>query len=212
MLGWFRALMPKEERFFELFNRHAQVTLAGAQALRALIKGEDDVLQCCREIAKRENEADEITREVMTALRKTFITPFDRGDIKDLITSMDDAIDQMNQTAKVITLFELRSFERHMQEMSEIIVQAAKLTVDSVPLLSSLSRQSSRLNSFTEAIIRLEEQADQLHDRGRKELFLNQKDAIAFVIGTEVYDHLEMVMDRFEDVANEISGIVIENV
>lgn len=212
MLGWFRALMPKEERFFELFSRHAQVTLAGAQALRALIKGEDDVLQCSREIAKRENEADEITREVMTALRKTFITPFDRGDIKDLITSMDDAIDQMNQTAKVITLFELRSFERHMQEMSEIIVQAAKLTVDSVPLLSSLSRQSSRLNSFTEAIIRLEEQADQLHDRGRKELFLNQKDAIAFVIGTEVYDHLEMVMDRFEDVANEISGIVIENV
>lgn len=212
MLGWFRALMPKEERFFELFSRHAQVTLAGAQALRALIKGEDDVLQCCREITKRENEADEITREVMTALRKTFITPFDRGDIKDLITSMDDAIDQMNQTAKVITLFELRSFERHMQEMSEIIVQAAKLTVDSVPLLSSLSRQSSRLNSFTEAIIRLEEQADQLHDRGRKELFLNQKDAIAFVIGTEVYDHLEMVMDRFEDVANEISGIVIENV
>lgn len=212
MLGWFRALMPKEERFFELFNRHAQVTLAGAQALRALIKGEDDVLQCSREIAKRENEADEITREVMTALRKTFITPFDRGDIKDLITSMDDAIDQMNQTAKVITLFELRSFERHMQEMSEIIVQAAKLTVDSVPLLSSLSRQSSRLNSFTEAIIRLEEQADQLHDRGRKELFLNQKDAIAFVIGTEVYDHLEMVMDRFEDVANEISAIVIENV
>lgn len=212
MLGWFRALMPKEERFFELFSRHAQVTLAGAQALRALIKGEDDVLQCSREIAKRENEADEITREVMTALRKTFITPFDRGDIKDLITSMDDAIDQMNQTAKVITLFELRNFERHMQEMSEIIVQAAKLTVDSVPLLSSLSRQSSRLNSFTEAIIRLEEQADQLHDRGRKELFLNQKDAIAFVIGTEVYDHLEMVMDRFEDVANEISGIVIENV
>jgi predicted phosphate transport protein (TIGR00153 family) len=212
MLGWFRALMPKEERFFELFSRHAQVTLAGAQALRALIKGEDDVLQCCREIAKRENEADEITREVMTALRKTFITPFDRGDIKDLITSMDDAIDQMNQTAKVITLFELRSFERHMQEMSEIIVQAAKLTVDSVPLLSSLGRQSSRLNSFTEEIIRLEEQADQLHDRGRKELFLNQKDAIAFVIGTEVYDHLEMVMDRFEDVANEISGIVIENV
>lgn len=212
MLGWFRALMPKEERFFELFSRHAQVTLAGAQALRALIKGEDDVLQCSREIAKRENEADEITREVMTALRKTFITPFDRGDIKDLITSMDDAIDQMNQTAKVITLFELRNFERHMQEMSEIIVQAAKLTVDSVPLLSSLSRQSSRLNSFTEEIIRLEEQADQLHDRGRKELFLNQKDAIAFVIGTEVYDHLEMVMDRFEDVANEISGIVIENV
>jgi uncharacterized protein len=212
MLGWFRALMPKEEAFFELFTRHARVTLAGAQALRALLKGHDDVLRCCREITKHENEADEITREVMTALRKTFITPLDRGDIKDLITSMDDSIDQMNQTAKVITLFELRSFEEHMQEMGEIIVQAGQLMMDAVPLLSSLGRHSARLNSLTEQMIRLEEQADQLHDQGRKQLFLNKKDAFAFIIGTEVYDHLEAVMDRFEDVANEISAIVIENV
>jgi predicted phosphate transport protein (TIGR00153 family) len=211
MLGWFRALMPKEERFFELFTRHAQVTLAGAEALRALLKG-DDVQQCCREITKRENEADEITREVLTALRRSFITPLDRGDIKDLITSMDDAIDQMNQTAKIITLFELCSFKQSMQDMGEIIVRAAKLTVDAVALLGSLGKQSSRLHGLTEEIIRLEEQADQLHDQGRKELFLQQKDAIAFVIGTELYNHLEMVVDRFEDVANEISAIVIENV
>jgi predicted phosphate transport protein (TIGR00153 family) len=211
MLGWFRALMPKEERFFELFTRHAQVTLAGAEALRALLKG-DDVQQCCREITKRENEADEITREVLTALRRSFITPLDRGDIKDLITSMDDAIDQMNQTGKIITLFELCSFKQSMQDMGEIIVRAAKLTVDAVARLGSLGKQSSRLHGLTEEIIRLEEQADQLHDQGRKELFLQQKDAIAFVIGTELYNHLEMVVDRFEDVANEISAIVIENV
>jgi len=144
MLGWFRALMPKEERFFDLFTRHAEVTLAAARALRALLRGDDDVLRCCQEITKRENEADEITREVMTALRKTFITPLDRGDIKDLITSMDDSIDQMNQTAKVITLFELRGFEGHMQEMGDIIVQAAQLMMDAVPLLSSLGRHSAR--------------------------------------------------------------------
>ena len=212
MLGWFRALMPKEGRFFDLFTRHAQVTLAGAQALSALLKGGDDVLCYCREISRHENEADEITREVMTALRKTFITPLDRGDIKDLITSMDDAIDQMNQTAKVITLFELRNFEEPMPQMGEVIVQAAKLMVEAVPLLSSLGRHSTRLNSLTEEMIRLEEHADQLHDQGRKQLFLNKTDAIAFVVGTEVYDHLEMVVDRFEDVANEISAIVIENV
>jgi hypothetical protein len=76
----------------------------------------------------------------------------------------------------------------------------------------ALGRESARLNSLTEEMIRLEEQADNLHDEGRKQLFLNQKDAIAFVIGTEVYGHLEMVMDRFEDVANEISAIIIENV
>src|SRR6516225_6687479 len=129
MLGWFRALMPRDERFFTLFARHAQVMLAGAEALRALLKG-DDVLKRCREITRRENEADEITREILTALRRTFITPLDRGDIKDLITSMDDAIDQMNQTAKVITLFELNCFERPMQEMGEIIVRAAKLSME----------------------------------------------------------------------------------
>ena len=212
MLGWFRALMPREERFFELFIRHAQVTVAGAVALRALLKGSKDVAQCCKEISQREAEADEITREVLTALRRTFITPLDRGDIKDLITSMDDAIDQMNQTAKVITLFELRTFERPMQEMGEIIVRAAQLIVEAVSLLGSLARESNRLNALTEEIIRIEEQADQLHDEGRKELFLNQHDAIAFVIGTEVYGHLERGLDRFEDVASEISAIVIENV
>jgi predicted phosphate transport protein (TIGR00153 family) len=211
MLGWFRALMPRDERFFTLFARHAQVMLAGAEALRALLKG-DDVLKRCREITRRENEADEITREILTALRRTFITPLDRGDIKDLITSMDDAIDQMNQTAKVITLFELRSFEPCMQEMGELIVRAAQLTTEAVPLLSDLGNQAGRLHGVTEEIIRVEEQADQLHDQGRKELFLKQKDAIAFIIGTEMYNHLEMVVDRFEDVANEISAIVIEHV
>src|ERR1700680_1897638 len=163
MLGWFRALMPKEERFFELFIRHAQVTLAGAEALRAMLSGGGDVLRCCKEVNTRENEADEITREVLTALRRSFITPLDRGDIKDLITSMDDAIDQMNQTAKVIKLFEFCSFEPPMREMGEIIVRSARLSMDAVPLLGSLSRESSRLHGLTEEMIRLEAQAAQPH-------------------------------------------------
>ncbi len=212
MLGWFRALMPRERRFFELFTRHAQVTVAGAVVLRDVLKGRKDVAQGCKEISQREAEADELTREVLIALRRTFITPLDRGDIKDLITSMDDAIDQMNQTAKVITLFELRAFERPMQDMGEIIVRAAELSVEAVGLLGSLAKESNRLNALTEEIVRVEEQADRLHDQGRKELFLNQNNAIAFVIGTEVYNHLEEVVDRFEDVASEISAIVIENV
>jgi hypothetical protein len=204
--------MPKEERFFELFARHAQVTLTGAEALRGLLQGGDDVQRLCKEISARENEADEITREVLTALRRSFITPLDRGDIKDLITSMDDAIDQMNKTAKVITLFELNRFEEPMQEMGEIIVRAAKVSMEAVPLLGAIGKQAGRLNVLTEEIIRMEERADQLHDQGRKELYSNQTNAFAFMIGTEVYDHLEKVVDRFEDVANEISAIVIENV
>ena len=212
MLGWFRALMPREERFFDLFLRHAQVTVAGAVALRAVLNGSKDVAEGCSEIAQREAEADELTRQVLTALRRTFITPFDRGDIKDLITSMDDAIDQMNKTAHVITLFELRTFARPMQDMGEIIVRAAELTVQAVELLGTLANNTNRLNALTEEIVSIEERADQLHRQGRKELFLARADAIAFVTGSEVYDHLEKVMDRFEDVANEISAIVIENV
>ena len=111
MLAWFQALMPKEERFVELFVRHSHTLVAGAEALRKLLEGGETVPHYCREIVAREHDADEITREVLLAVRRTFITPFDRADIKDLITSMDDAIDQMHQTAKTITLFEVRTFE-----------------------------------------------------------------------------------------------------
>jgi predicted phosphate transport protein (TIGR00153 family) len=214
MLRWFQVIMPREERFFELFERHSHTLVAGAEALRSLLQGGDAVSRYCDVIIQREHEADDITRQVLTAVRRTFITPFDRGDIKDLITSMDDAIDQMHQTVKAITLFEVRTFEPPMRDMGDTIVQAAKLIVDGVPLLRSIGRHATRLTSIAEEITRIEERADQLHDRGRRELFQAHRQAnpMAFIVGTEIYDHLEKVVDRFEDVANEISAIVIEHV
>src|SRR3954447_20398033 len=152
MLAWFQALMPKEERFAELFVRHSHILVAAAEALRKLLEGGDMVPRYCREIVAYEHDADEITREVLLALRRTFITPFDRADIKDLITSMDDAIDQMNGTARTITLFEVRTFDPLMREMGEIIVQAANLTLEAVPLLRSIGKEAERLNTITEAI------------------------------------------------------------
>jgi len=119
MLAWFQALMPKEDRFFELFARHSLTLVAGAEALRRLLEGGEAVARHCGEIVEREHEADEITREVLVAVRRTFITPFDRGDIKDLITAMDDAIDQMQQAAKTITIYEVRSFEPAMQQIAK---------------------------------------------------------------------------------------------
>src|SRR3712207_9529913 len=133
MLGWFRAIMPREERFFDLFARHAQTLTAGSEALRSLLQGGEAIPRYCQIIAEREHEADEITREVMEAVRRTFITPFDRSDIQGLITSMDDAIDQMHKTAKTITLFELNSFEAPMREMGDIIDEAAMLLGDVIP-------------------------------------------------------------------------------
>lgn len=216
MLGWFQALMPKEERFFTLFEKHAAIILAGAEALRGLLRGGDSVEAYCKQIFQREAEADEVTRDVLIAVRRTFITPFDRTDIQDLITSMDDAIDQMNKTAKTIVLFEVESFEPHMQQMSEIIVQSAKLVVEAVPLLRSIGSNAGRLNSITASIIAIEEEADDIYNRGLKALFLanrpqaGQGNAMNFLIGSELYDHLEKVVDRFEDVGKEVSSLVID--
>jgi predicted phosphate transport protein (TIGR00153 family) len=217
MLGWFQALMPREERFFELFVRHATIVVAGAEALRGLLRGGDGVEHYCKQIFEREAEADEVTRQVLTAVRRTFITPFDRTDIQGLATMMDDAIDQMNKTAKTINLFEVRTFEPQMQQMGDIILQAAHLVLEAVPLLSSIGKNAGRLNALTENIIGVEEQADKLYDQGRKALYVatrNEKavgNAMRFIIGTEVYDHLENVVDRFEDVSNEINSLVIDH-
>ncbi len=221
MLGWFQALMPREDRFFDLFVRHATFVVAAAEALQGVLQGGDKIEQYCKQIVDRETEADEITRQVLTAVRRSFITPFDRTDIQDLISSMDDAIDQMNKTAKTITLFDIRSFDPQMQEMGAIILRAANLTLEAMPLLSSIGKNSGRLNALTEEIIRVEDRADHLHDAGRKALFLaNRQDstqgsaqgnAMGFIIGTELYDNLEKVVDRFEDVSNEINALVIDH-
>jgi predicted phosphate transport protein (TIGR00153 family) len=214
MFGWFKAIMPKEERFFTLFVQHATVVVAGAEALRGVLRGGTGIEDFCRIISDRENDADEVTREVLTAVRRTFITPFDRTDIQDLVSSMDDAIDQMNKTAKTIMLFEVRHFEPQMQAMGEIILQGSKLMLEAMPLLGAMAKNAARLQTITEEIIRIEDQADQLHDEGRKALFLANRDgqgsAMKFLIGTELYDHLESVVDKLEDVSNEINALLVD--
>ena len=212
MLGWFKAIMPKEERFFTLFVQHATIVVAGAEALRGVLKGGEDIEHYCRIISDRENEADAVTREVLTAVRRTFITPFDRTDIQDLVSSMDDAIDQMNKTAKTIMLFEVRRFEPPMQAMGEIILQGAKLLLEAMPLLESMGRNAARLQAITEEVIRIEDHADQLYDQGRKALYLASRggNAMDYIVGNELYDHLESVVDKLEDVSNEINALIVD--
>jgi uncharacterized protein Yka (UPF0111/DUF47 family) len=127
---------------------------------------------------------------------------------------MDDAIDQMHQTVKAITLFEVTSFDAPMREMAAIGVEAAKLTVEAMPLLRKIGTNVHAINDYVVKITELESRADKVHDQGLKALFLAHRhsDPMAFTIGAEIYGHLERVTDRFEEVANEISGIVIEHV
>jgi predicted phosphate transport protein (TIGR00153 family) len=213
-MRFFQALLPREEKFFSLFNAHAQTLVLGAQALSDLLQGGEGVRGACERIVAHENAADALARDVLVGLRKSFITPFDRGDIKDLINLLDDAIDQMQKTAKTITLFEVAAFEPHMQQMAGIIQRCAALTVDAVGMLGEMRDKSARINAIAEEITKLEEQADEINDTGIKALFLKHRggDAMPFIVGNEIYDHLEKVVDRFEDVANRISGIVIEQV
>ncbi|WP_442753716.1 DUF47 domain-containing protein [Methylocystis sp. JAN1] len=214
MLSWFQALMPKEERFFDLFERHAETLVAGATALRRMLDGGDGVAGFRQEIRRQENAADEITRETLLAVRRTFITPFDRSDIRDLITAMDDTIDQMHQTSKATQLFETRDFDASMRRIGDIIVQSAELTREAMPLLRAMSANHVKLNAFSEEITRIEDEADAIHDEGLKELFRAHRtsDPMAYVVGSEIYGHLEKVVDGFEDIANRVTGIVIEHV
>jgi predicted phosphate transport protein (TIGR00153 family) len=214
MLRWFRALLPHEERFFDLFARHAQTVALGAQALEGMLRGGEETPVYCQRVNQFENDADGITREVLTAVRRTFITPFDRVDIKNLITSMDDAIDQMQQTAKAVVLFEVRTFEPPMREIGTLLAECASLVGRAVPLMQSMGDNVALLTAITEELTKLEGRVDDLHDIGLKELFLKHRNAntMDYSVGAEIYDHLEKDADRYDDVANEINSIVIEQV
>lgn len=213
MLGWFYRIMPREERFFDMFERHAQSLIAGSHAVRGMLEGGPRVKEFCEKISAHEHEADQITHEVLQAIRRSFITPFDRSDIRGLINSMDDALDQMNKTAKAVQLFEIDTFEARMRETGDLIIKAAGLVAEAMPLLRTMRSNAPRLNQLTEAIVRVEEQSDHVCHDGLKALLQGpaSTDAMAYIKGAEIYDHLEKVVDCFEDVANRISGLVIEH-
>ena len=163
----------------------------------------------------REHDADNVTREVLIAVRRTFITPFDRGNIRDLITSMDNSIDQMQKTAKSIRLFDVTAFTPQMKEMADVIVKCARAGAGGRAAAQVDQRRGRPISDLTEQISALEGRADEMHDSGLHELYRANAasgNALAFFVGNEVYDHLEKVVDRFDDVANEMHGIVIEHV
>jgi uncharacterized protein len=213
MFGWFRRLLPREERFFDLYARHADTVLRGAEELRRMLDGGEAVRRHYPAVLAAEEDADAITREVVQAVRRTFVTPFDRGDIQALIGRMDDTIDQMKKTAKAIALFEMAEPDADLQRMGDAILRCAGLLKEAVPLLSRLGPNAGRINELCELIRTAEGEADDVHDACVAELFRRCRpgDALRFIAGREVLDQLERVVDRFDDAANEIEGIVVEH-
>ena len=213
LLKLFKRVMPREDGFFEMFESHAATLVGGADALSAMFAGEVPIAEACDTITDYEHQADAVTRDVLVAVRRSFITPFDRSAITGLISSMDDAIDEMRQTAKAITRYEVTAFEPHMCEMTALAGQAARLVAEGVPLLRSIGKSGGRLTRITENVVHLEGAADDLYEDGLKLLFKahGEERPMAYFVGREIYSHLERVLDRFEDVANEIHGLVIDH-
>lgn len=213
MLGWFQRLLPKETKFFDLFERHAVTLVAGARALDGLLAGRTSIAEGSAEVLRQEDLADGIAGQVILELGRTFITPFDRGDIEELIGSMDDAIDQMQKTVKTIRLFEVESFAPHMTELGAVIVQASERVAALLPLLRDIKRHAGSIKELAKEIGTIEERSDELHDQGLKALFKAHRtsDTMPFILGAEIYDHLEKVVDRLEDVAKRVSRIVLEH-
>lgn len=214
MFKLIKAIMPKSDNFFVLFEAQATKAQEAAQTLRAILDGGADTADKCARLSTQEEEADQISYEVMQSIRRSFITPFDRSDIKALSSALDDAIDQMNKTGKTVMLYDVLAFQPNMRAMGDRIILLANIVADALPLMRDIGTHSGRLHQMVGEISRIEEQSDQMYDTGLKELFkATPKDqALDFIIGAELYDRLEKVCDRFEDVAHVMGDIVIEHV
>jgi len=213
MFNWFQRLLPKTGDFFGMFEAHAATLVAAADALAKLVDGGSPHEEYIAEIHRREHQADDIIRLVLTTVRRTFLTPFDRGAITSLIGAMDDAIDEMQDTARAIGLYELKSSEPEMRRMVEIIVEAAALTAQTMPMLRNITRNGPKIHALTEKLVHLESDADVVHAAGLKKAFQqhSKTSPMQFIVAREIYKHLERITDAFEDVANEIDGIVIDH-
>lgn len=213
MFGWIQRLLPKSGDFFILFEAHAATLVSAADALQQLSAGGGTTEELLKSIQDYEHEADEVIREVLREVRLTFLTPFDRGAITRLIAAMDDSIDEMLAAARAIDLYELHELRPEMKEIVGMIAEQAAVTSKAIPLLRKVSRNAGQLHELTGRLVELEGDADDVHAAGLKRAFqqFSKTDPMQFAVTREVFKNLERVTDAFEDVANEIDGIVIDH-
>jgi predicted phosphate transport protein (TIGR00153 family) len=208
---FFRSLMPRDERFVERFCAHSRLIVPAAEAFRALMADDGRASENVAEINRLEDEADRITRETVLAIHRTFVTPFDRSQILDLITALDDTIDLMKDTGRRMMRYGV-GFTPEMQGMADCVVRASTEIRDAMPLLGSIDRSAEQLGAMSVAVSQIEGEADELLDRGLRVLFAGDTSPGYKLTVEKVYDLVEAVVDRCEDVTNVIDGIVVEQV
>ncbi len=210
----FGRFMPQEGRFFELFNLHAHEIVEAGKELVALMnalgEGGTDLRDHANAIDAIEKRGDNYTRECIQLLHKTFITPLDREEIHQLISNMDDVLDLMQDCAESVSLYDIKAITPEAKQLAEICMQCCDRVKSAVALLSNMDNATTILK-ICEEIDRLESDADRVMRSAISKLFRTERDVLQLIKLKAIYEVLETVTDRCEDVANVMQGIVIEN-
>jgi len=210
----FGRFMPQEGRFFELFNLHANEIVAAGKELvslmRALGEGATDLRDHANAIDAIEKRGDDYARETIQLLHKTFITPLDREEIHHLISSLDDVLDLMQDAAESVSLYDIKAVTPEATQLAEICLQCCERVKSGVALLSNMQNAATILKICDE-IDHLESDADRVMRSAISKLFRTERDAVKLIKLKAIYELLETVTDRCEDVAKVMQGIVIEN-
>jgi uncharacterized protein len=211
LLRLFRSLMPNDGSFTERFCDHSKNIVSAAEAFQDLISGTGNLEDSYVEICRFEEAADIVTRDTIRAIHRTFVTPFDRSQILDLITALDDIIDLMKDAARRIRLYNL-GFTPEMRGMAACIVRAATAIRDAVPMLGAIQQNAEALSAMSVNVSQIESEADDLLAQGLAALFRGEGSPGYKLTMEKIYDLIESVVDRCEDVTDVIDGIVIEQV
>ncbi len=205
-----RRLLPREEDFFGLFERHAALTVEGAREMQRLVQGGQNVRALAARIKEIEHETDVITHACVERLHKTFITPFDRDDIHRLITRMDDVMDYIESAAIAVSLYELVEMTAPARELADVLVRSTEAVAIAVGGLRTVKQSEGILKACIE-VNRLENEGDEILRNALAGLFREARDPLLVLKWKEVYEALENATDRCEDVANIIEGVVLEH-
>ena len=206
----FGRLMPHEGRFFDLFKELAELIVQGSRELEALMATFDDVERRRFNIETIEKKGDKVTHATVELLHRTFITPLDRNDIHQLITNMDDILDLIEDSAQSISMYDVRAVTPDAARLAEICVGCAEKVKAAVELLPNMQNARKILEVCGE-IDKLESEADHVMRTAMAKLFRDEPDVRQLIKLRTVYELLEEMTDRCEDVANIIEGIVLEN-
>ena len=206
----FARLMPREERFFELFVELSDQIVLGAVELKALMRHVDEIQKRKRNIEDIEHRADKITHQTLQLLHQTFITPLDRDEIHQLVTRMDDILDLMEDASQCMFLYDISKVTVETGQLADICLESTEKVKLAVVQLSDMKNAKSILECCKQ-IDRLESDADNVMRGAMAKLFREEPDVKQLFKMKEIYQLLESVTDRCQDVANIIEGIVIEN-